>query len=431
MPEDLYAISESEAEAISTQSAAVFQPRAPINRRDFFAGRWDQLTTIVDAVSQVGLHVVIYGERGVGKTSIANVLKPLLIAFEEPGTDDDGESERLIVKVNAHGDDTFSDLWLRALTEVEIVDVAPRFGFSQADIQERKSLPAYLGLPHELSIDDVRRVLAKLPGSVFIFDEFDRIEKEQTKPFTDLIKCLSDYAIDSTVVIVGVSETVTDLIEDHASMVRSIIQVHMPRMNPKELNDILEKAEAALNVKFNSIAAARIVQISQGLPHYTHLVGQNSVRSACADRTRLISPEHVNTGCMKAVNHAHQSVRTGYQNATHSSHPDALYGQVLLACAIAAFTAQDDQGYFQAVHVVQPLSTILGREVQISTFNKHLTEFSDDEKRGLVLERKGQQRSYRYRFRDPLMPPFVIMKGVSTGAVSEETLGRLFSIKSQ
>ncbi len=63
-------IDQTTAEVISGRAGRVFQPRIPINRPDFFAGRWDQLTTIVDAVSQAGLHAVIYGERGVGKTSL-------------------------------------------------------------------------------------------------------------------------------------------------------------------------------------------------------------------------------------------------------------------------------------------------------------------------------------------------------------------------
>ena len=171
-------------------------------------------------------------------------------------------------------------------------------------------------------------------------------------------------------------------------------------------------------MRFHNEAADRIVRMSQGLPHYTHLVGQNAVRRACEDRTRSIVLEHVNRGFIKAMQSAHQSVRTTYTDATHSAHPDALYRQVLLACAVAAYSAQDDQGFFQAVQVVEPLSNCLGKPVVISTFNKHLADFCED-KRGHVLERRGEQRSYRYRFRDPLMPPYVIMKGVSSNIVTE------------
>ena len=257
---------------------------------------------------------------------------------------------------------------------------------------------------------------------VFVFDEFDRVPRKTAKPFTDLIKALSDYATPSTVILVGVSETVDDIISDHASIHRALIQVPMPRMKPDELRDILKKAEAALTVTFDERAASRIVQMSQGLPHYTHLVGQTAVRCACDDRTRHVGREHVNKAFIQAVNNAYQSIQTSYSNATHSAHPDALYRQVLLACAMAAYSAKDDQGLFQAVHLVEPLSIVLAKTVQISTFNKHLTEFCEDKNRGHALERKGQQRSYRYRFVDPLMPPYVIMKGLSSRLLTDDQL---------
>ena len=56
------------ADWLTAQASKAFQPRTPITTKDLFAGRWSELTTISDAVHESGLHVVIYGERGVGKT---------------------------------------------------------------------------------------------------------------------------------------------------------------------------------------------------------------------------------------------------------------------------------------------------------------------------------------------------------------------------
>lgn len=422
---DEFALDETEAELLAGKAGQVFQPRTPINRRDFFAGRWDQLTTIVDAVGQVGLHVVIYGERGVGKTSIANVIRPLLHAFDQPEDESLQVPDRLITKVNANSEDTFSSLWRKALDEIELESVRTQIGFALGTTKTVSTLAEYFQLPDLLTIDTIRKVLAKLPDSVFVFDEFDRLPKKHAKPFTDLIKSLSDYAIRSTIMIVGVSQTVDELIADHASIGRALIQVPMPRMTTKELQEILQKSGEALRMKFEDAAMLRIVRLSQGLPHYTHLVGLESVRAACGDRRRLVSGEHANQGFVKAVKSADQSVRVKYGTAIHSAHPDALYREVLLACAIAAYAAKDDQGFFQAVHVVAPLAAILGRDVQISTFNKHLAEFYEDRKRGEVLERVGQQRSYRYRFRDPLLPPYIMMKGIADNTTTPDQMWRL------
>src|SRR5262249_21182706 len=56
----------------------VFTPGTPVLRRDRFHGRVEQILEIINSVAQPGTHVVLYGERGVGKTSLANVLSDFL-----------------------------------------------------------------------------------------------------------------------------------------------------------------------------------------------------------------------------------------------------------------------------------------------------------------------------------------------------------------
>lgn len=50
-----------------------FTPAAPIQKRDLFSGRTKQFGDLADAVVSVGQHGVVFGERGVGKTSLASV----------------------------------------------------------------------------------------------------------------------------------------------------------------------------------------------------------------------------------------------------------------------------------------------------------------------------------------------------------------------
>jgi hypothetical protein len=52
----------------------VFTPGSPINERDLFAGRIEQLEKIIDAVSERCCHAVLFGERGAGKTSLTNIV---------------------------------------------------------------------------------------------------------------------------------------------------------------------------------------------------------------------------------------------------------------------------------------------------------------------------------------------------------------------
>lgn len=431
-------LSVEQAQKLEVHAAKVFQPRAPISAREFFAGRWNQITTLADAVSQLGLHVVIYGERGVGKTSLANVVKPIIEVFDEPETHLNEESEanseeaetpeRIVVQTNATSGDTFSSIWGKLFEDLTWLDETEEIGY-QTKMKGRVPLREAFGLPDTLGVHDVRRVVSRIPGGpVFIVDEFDRAADEASREFTDLIKALSDFGVDCTVIVVGVSDTVDELVADHASITRALVQILLPRMEIKELRQILENAEKALSIEFSPEAATLIVTVSQGLPHYTHLLGLHSVRISAKSYSGYIEKSAVFDALKEAVKQAQQTVTEEHSKATHSAHKDALYKQVLLACALAAAKSHDALGYFTPGSVVEPLESILDRRVQIATFNSHLSQFCES-KRGEVLERTGHERSYRFRFRDPLLVPFVFMDAIAAGLVNSEKLSTLLGAR--
>jgi len=406
---------------LSIAAARVFQPRSPISTQEFFAGRWEQLTTVSDAVAQTGLHIIIFGERGVGKTSLANIIGPLLRVMEQSLTGG-VPVPRLVVKVNAHQGDSFANVWTRVFKEVTWVENRPIIGLTPSANATRVTLVDAFSISGNPNIDEVRRVLSALPRSVIIFDEFDRGSAALRVSFTDLIKSLSDYAVDSTIVIVGVSDTIDHLVRDHASIVRAVVQVQLNRMKERELEDILEKGGKALGVTFDKDASSLIVRMSQGLPHYTHLIGLHSCRQAVDRLSRVVSAQDVYMSFQKAVRQAEQSIREKYLTAIHSAHKDALYEKVILASAVASSAAKDELGYFHPSDMIEAMGVILDRpNVTIATFQKHINEFCEKE-RGPVLERHGAPRAYKYRFHDPLMPPFIFMTAFSRKTIDGKQL---------
>lgn len=56
----------------------LFTPSTPISVADLFAGRSSQIYRIIDAIGERGRHVILYGERGVGKTSLAQIIPHLV-----------------------------------------------------------------------------------------------------------------------------------------------------------------------------------------------------------------------------------------------------------------------------------------------------------------------------------------------------------------
>ena len=192
------------------------------------------------------------------------------------------------------------------------------------------------------------------------------------------------------------------------SIDRSLIQIPMPRMGAGELGELLDTGTARLGMELEPGARRRIVELSQGLPPYTHRLALHATRSAIRERRRTVTDMDIRLAVREAVDNAQQSLRDKYRKAVSSPQIGSLFGQVLLACAKAK---TDDFGYFAAADVRAPMSQIMGKPYEIPSFARHLSAFCLDE-RGRVLRKEGEKHRYRYRFTNPLMQPFVIMKGI-------------------
>ena len=399
-----------EFQALYTRASEVFSPSAPIDQRNLFAGRLEQLSVLIDTLHNKGQHAVIYGERGVGKTSLVSILSNLNVTTT--------------VRQNCHQDDTFSRLWARAFAGVTYEVPRPQMGFTAEVRTEIASMAQHLRDSQHVTPDEVIAVLRRFRVPLaFVFDEFDQLEdKKVAQSFAEVIKALSDYAVPSKLVLVGVGDTVDSLIGYHASVERAIRQVRMPRMKTDELGEIITKALTQLGMKCTSQARARIVRLSQGLPHYVHSLGLQAVRSAIHAATTDVTMEAVDTGINQALGHASQSLLNSYLKATSSPQKESLYKHVLLSCALAK---TGDLSYFTSAAVRPPLKE-MGRPLEIPAFASHLNKFASGD-RGEVLQKSGQNRRYRYRFKNPLLQPFFVMRGVADKLIDADKVDKLLT----
>jgi len=256
------------------------------------------------------------------------------------------------------------------------------------------------------------------PHAVIIIDEFDRIRTHDTQTLlTDTIKTLSDYSVNATLIIVGVADSVDDLVKEHRSIDRALVQVRLPRMSRDELNEIVSKGLQTIPMEITKDALGHISSLSQGLPHYTHLLAQRSAYKAVDSGRTEIQKDDVNEAINDALSKVQQSILSLYHKATMSAR-ETLYAQVLLACALAKV---DTLGYFAASDVREPMSQIMGKLYDIPAFSRHLNDFCEPA-RGAILHKIGTRRKFRFRFVNPLMQPYVIMQGLSSHLIDENLI---------
>lgn len=392
--------------ALNIHAGQVFTPAAPIDEKDLFAGRVEQLNSLIDAICQRGQHVVIYGERGVGKTSLANIHSQYLEAIGK---------RVLAPRINCDGSDNFSKLWRKVFAEIQLSRRFKKIGFTGEEaiaIEDYSQNLSEVVTPNEVRVNLLH--LSQGAVLVIILDEFDRIEDERVKSqFADTIKALSDYSVPATLVIVGVADSVTDLISHHESIERSLVQIPMPRMPRAEMEEILNKAIARLGMVMEQEARTRITTLARGLPHYVHLVGLYSARHAIGAERNYILSLDVDAAIEISIANAQQSIRHMYYQATLSRKKESIYGPVLLACALAK---SDEFGYFAAADVREPLSLIMKKNYTIPYFARQLHELTG-KTRGEILQKQDTKNRPRFRFRNPLLQPFVIMHGFKEGRV--------------
>src|SRR5215216_5318327 len=140
------------------EAIQLFSPGAPIDEDALFAGRTAQIDLLVEAVLQRGQHAIIYGERGVGKTSIARTFSKRLI------TPTSGLSA---IQVNCDPGDTFTSLWKKVF-----IDLSYEGGAVVDDF------------PGTIAPDDVRRTLDSFDINttpVIILDEFDKLASQEAR----------------------------------------------------------------------------------------------------------------------------------------------------------------------------------------------------------------------------------------------------------
>ena len=393
----------------SLNAAKYFTPNAPIDKKTLFAGRIAQVLGVIDAVNQKGQHVILYGERGVGKTSLSSVISQFL---------DVGPI--LCPRVNCDRTDTFESVWKKLFSEIEMIAEQQVPGFGNRATRNR--IPASELFQGDLTPNGVRKALVRLSEDslpILILDEFDRLNPAAKTIFADLVKMLSDHAVPATVVLVGVADSVNELIEEHASVERALVQIRLPRMSRSEIGEIIGNGLNALGLGIEPAANDQIVHLAQGLPHYAHLLGLYAVRAAAARQTpETIRVSDTEKAIATGLANAQQSIRNAFHKATTSPRANNLYTHVICACAVANI---DDLGYFAAGDVREPLQKITGRNYGISAFARHIKEFCS-ESRGRILQRTGAPRRYRFRFANPLMQPYAIMHGIDSKILKPEML---------
>lgn len=243
-----------------------FTPSQPVANIHQFAGRTDTLRHLIRALEDQRLHVVLYGERGMGKTSLLRVLMQLA-----------GQAQYIVRYISCGETSNFSDTFRVVAADIPLLyhdDYDP----TTAETESGKTLDALLP-DGPLGSNQISDLFAKLSGTrvLVVLDEFDRSpDGPFRRSVAELIKSLSDRSIRVQLVIAGVAGNLAELVEHIPSIRRNVLGLRVPNMTLAEIREMIHIGEASSGLSFDRKTVDLIARYACGSPYLASLLAQHA-----------------------------------------------------------------------------------------------------------------------------------------------------------
>jgi hypothetical protein len=381
---------------------SAFTPAQPILDGAMFAGRQKLLANAISAIEDRRLHVVLHGERGIGKTSLLHVLAEA------------ARAARYVVVYSSCGSGAnFQDTFLAAAGEIPLL-FHDNYGPTSEEAEAGASMADLL--PENFSPRQFADLCGKLAGTraLIFLDEFDRAESPTfRRDVAELIKFLSDRSVRLQLVIGGVASDLSELVHHIPSIRRNILAVRVPQMNEEEVRELIGNGERASGLTFDPAARDLIVRIAYGWPYIAVLVCHNAGLCALDAQRDAVQEDDV----LAALDTCAAELRARMSRATIDQ-VDGMFredgGRTLLALAAAALQTGGEFGPADVEAASQ-------QSVESATAKRILEQLAA---KRILLERRGEPGAGQYGFIDEGLPPYLWFLGARDDLVAAPVKAR-------
>lgn len=318
------------------------RPSSPIESFEHLFDRAKQLDRIEEALSAPGRHVFIYGDRGAGKTSLARSA-----AFKHHPADGDppytacGQMtsfSAIVRDIASQLDNRSSFVNVDRTSGVTAKGSAAGMGID-ATYTTKESQRDLSGMDLNAATAAIREAIERHPSAerrVIVIDEFENLPSvEDRRLFAELIKQLSDRTVHVAIIFCGIGKSLDDLLQGHSSAHRYIEEVQLPSppLTYSGRWQIIDNACHALGISIDSDSRLRIAQVSDGFPHYVHLIAQKLFWAAFRTPhvVHELTPEDYMAAVREALSSVESRLRSAYDKATKKDQD--TYEEVLWSVA--------------------------------------------------------------------------------------------------
>ena len=328
----------------------VFTPASPIQNPAKFVGREREVEEAVTALLSKGADLVVYGERGCGKSSLAYMVHSVTQGDFEIlsyyGLRDRLEERGFLSWLIGPERKQFNCIWVNGFerpleqvmhavltrrrqreddhvfgpgllyhlpSEADQVEVASKIGFNKVFVAEDelkeihvREKPINIKEGFELAVQ--RYSDSHDSQLVIILDEFDGIKDRADVAF--YLKNIPNVRF----ILVGIAETTFDLLGQHSSIARQAHAVKLNPMTDRELQGILRVGTMILEryCRFSDEAIEDIVSASHRSPYWCHFLAKSLLQTQIdshRDFERFIAAKEGKTTSVEA-SEVHQVINT-------------------------------------------------------------------------------------------------------------------------
>lgn len=383
---------DAEVAHLHTLLRDAFTPTRPKHDASMFSGRFREMQRIIAAIEEERAHVVVFGERGSGKTSLCNILAGKAT-----------EAGYVILQYACSSGIGFEEIFRNFLRRIPGSFLTDGLGAGSRRVENFAQL-----LPEgPFGVTELIEVFARIHDRhvILIVDEYDRVVSEEVKnKLAELLKIMSDASVPVTMLLIGVADDVRELFGKHPSLQRTLVTVPMPLMPRRDIEGLIAAGEAHAGLTFVPEAREAIIDFAQGLPYQAQLLCLFAARNAVRRNSRQVERDDLRYAVERIAEEAESRIKDAYGQAVGTP-VESVFQEVLFHAARAR---SDEFGSFTAADVAAagpPHAEGEGSLLALQYPLKKLTELE----RGSVLRCTMTAVGPRYHFCSQMFRNYVLV----------------------
>lgn len=387
----------------------------PIHSIEYLKGRDKELDTIKKSLYAPGRQIFIYGDRGVGKSSLGQTAAYL---YQDSGA--------APIFVSGSPDDSFNTVIANIINQAirqprtEIIKKTKSTSVEIGGIRFGEGIETsgvdFAGSIH--SIGDAVAFLEQIAeirsgNTAIVIDEFDAIgnESERNK-FAALLKQMGDRSINLKLIFTGIGKSLDDLLGTHQSSYRQIEAVELPRLGWEARREIAQSAANTFDLELDDNVNWRIAMVSDGFPYYIHLITEKILWAAFSaeEVVTRIGSELFSLGLCDAVSSTSAELKRPYEKAV-VHHPEME--DLVWATADHDDLVRSLEDIFQSYEVIHSKRADGGHALQRSKFSSQIRKLKNASYGSILIQANDRPGFYTYR--EKMLRGYVRMQAESSG----------------